>query len=300
MGSSVHGRVVPALSTEAGQRSRYVSMASARHSTFDLFASDPKNTLSLRPTPKSRLSRLPGPLPDPTLSSIASSWMRRRPSALAVPRASSAFPILRKSRVLRDTESMVLCSTPRPSSFPPQLPAKPPLPSTPIDDQERYSRQILFPGIGVEGQARLAEAHVCHRWLRSYRCGGGRIAGTRRSRNAHPHRSRFRRALQPSAPGTLRRSRCICRRFPRPKPHAARSHSSTQASRFAPTSPTWFPTTSPASRHQPPHPRRDRQLRDPLSHQRLCRATGQAMDLCGRHWGVCGHHEYSSPACIGF
>ncbi|RZU40084.1 ThiF family adenylyltransferase [Edaphobacter modestus] len=31
----------------------------------------------------------------------------------------------------------------------------------PIDNQERYSRQILFPGIGAAGQARLAEAHVC-------------------------------------------------------------------------------------------------------------------------------------------
>jgi adenylyltransferase/sulfurtransferase len=29
-----------------------------------------------------------------------------------------------------------------------------------IDDQERYSRQILFPGIGQEGQQRLATAHV--------------------------------------------------------------------------------------------------------------------------------------------
>jgi molybdopterin/thiamine biosynthesis adenylyltransferase len=29
-----------------------------------------------------------------------------------------------------------------------------------IDDQERYSRQILFSGIGPEGQARLAQSHV--------------------------------------------------------------------------------------------------------------------------------------------
>ncbi|QNI38044.1 ThiF family adenylyltransferase [Edaphobacter albus] len=29
-----------------------------------------------------------------------------------------------------------------------------------IDDQERYSRQILFPGIGLEGQRKLAQAHV--------------------------------------------------------------------------------------------------------------------------------------------
>ena len=32
--------------------------------------------------------------------------------------------------------------------------------ATTIDDQERYSRQILFPGIGQEGQRRLAHAHV--------------------------------------------------------------------------------------------------------------------------------------------
>lgn len=30
----------------------------------------------------------------------------------------------------------------------------------PIDDRERYSRQILFPGIGEEGQNRLSQAHV--------------------------------------------------------------------------------------------------------------------------------------------
>jgi len=33
-------------------------------------------------------------------------------------------------------------------------------PSAAIDDQERYSRQILFSGIGQEGQHKLADAHV--------------------------------------------------------------------------------------------------------------------------------------------
>jgi adenylyltransferase/sulfurtransferase len=32
--------------------------------------------------------------------------------------------------------------------------------SSAIDDQERYSRQMLFPGIGPQGQRKLAEAHV--------------------------------------------------------------------------------------------------------------------------------------------
>lgn len=32
--------------------------------------------------------------------------------------------------------------------------------SSSIDDQERYSRQVLFPGIGPEGQAQLARSHV--------------------------------------------------------------------------------------------------------------------------------------------
>src|SRR5215469_1111504 len=32
--------------------------------------------------------------------------------------------------------------------------------TTPIDDQERYSRQMLFPGIGVEGQRRLSASHA--------------------------------------------------------------------------------------------------------------------------------------------
>lgn len=33
-------------------------------------------------------------------------------------------------------------------------------PHRPIDDNDRYSRQILFPGIGAIGQQKLAEAHV--------------------------------------------------------------------------------------------------------------------------------------------
>jgi molybdopterin/thiamine biosynthesis adenylyltransferase len=34
------------------------------------------------------------------------------------------------------------------------------MPQPPIDDRERYSRQVLFPGIGPAGQQRLAHAHV--------------------------------------------------------------------------------------------------------------------------------------------
>ena len=41
---------------------------------------------------------------------------------------------------------------------PPQ--SAPPSKTPSIEDQERYSRQILFPGIGPEGQNRLAKAHV--------------------------------------------------------------------------------------------------------------------------------------------
>lgn len=40
------------------------------------------------------------------------------------------------------------------------VPALPPRAPSAIDDQERYSRQILFPGIGSEGQRQLAQAHV--------------------------------------------------------------------------------------------------------------------------------------------
>ena len=35
-----------------------------------------------------------------------------------------------------------------------------PLPSVPIEDKDRYSRQVLFPGIGADGQQCLASAHV--------------------------------------------------------------------------------------------------------------------------------------------
>ena len=36
----------------------------------------------------------------------------------------------------------------------------PPIAATPITDQDRYSRQVLFPGIGPAGQALLASSHV--------------------------------------------------------------------------------------------------------------------------------------------
>ncbi len=36
----------------------------------------------------------------------------------------------------------------------------PPEPSPALDEDDRYSRQILFPGIGVDGQRLLAQAHV--------------------------------------------------------------------------------------------------------------------------------------------
>src|SRR5581483_7581533 len=34
------------------------------------------------------------------------------------------------------------------------------MPSIPVTTEERYSRQVLFPGIGPEGQRRLGEAKV--------------------------------------------------------------------------------------------------------------------------------------------
>jgi molybdopterin-synthase adenylyltransferase len=42
----------------------------------------------------------------------------------------------------------------------PASPAKAVAKADPIPDKERYSRQVLFPGIGVLGQQRLAAAHV--------------------------------------------------------------------------------------------------------------------------------------------
>ena len=43
---------------------------------------------------------------------------------------------------------------------PDSSPASPPSPDSGIDPQDRYSRQVLFPGIGARGQDLLARAHV--------------------------------------------------------------------------------------------------------------------------------------------
>ena len=50
--------------------------------------------------------------------------------------------------------------------------------------EERYSRQILFRGIGAEGQRRLAAGASCDCGMRSDRVGAGVIAGARRRGNA--------------------------------------------------------------------------------------------------------------------
>src|SRR5437868_111529 len=56
------------------------------------------------------------------------------------------FPILRRTMPLDEFAEAVI-SAPEP-------------PATPITDAERYSRQVLFVGIGATGQQRLATAHV--------------------------------------------------------------------------------------------------------------------------------------------
>jgi len=38
-----------------------------------------------------------------------------------------------------------------------------------IDSNERYSRQVLFPGIGAAGTGAAARFSRRHRWLRGYR-----------------------------------------------------------------------------------------------------------------------------------
>ena len=55
-----------------------------------------------------------------------------------------------------------MANHPTPSLEEPQTgtPSNPPAASSPITDQDRYSRQVLFPGIGPAGQQLLASAHV--------------------------------------------------------------------------------------------------------------------------------------------
>ncbi len=64
-----------------------------------------------------------------------------------------AFPILRKAASPMRTK-------PPPMSQSLQQPSTGPINATSIGSDDRYSRQVLFPGIGAAGQQRLASAHV--------------------------------------------------------------------------------------------------------------------------------------------
>ena len=136
-----------------------------------------------------------------------------------------------------------------------------PTPRDAINDRERYSRQVLFAPIGEHGQQRLATRPCGHRWRGGHRSRDGQPPGARRCRPPHTHRPRLRRALQPPAPGALRRGRRPRvssqgrGRAPPPRPrqlrrprHARRSptsrHATPRRSSAMPTSSSTARTTS--------------------------------------------------------
>ena len=109
---------------------------------------------------------------------------------------------------------------------------------------DRYSRQVLFAGIGAEGQQKAGRLPRRHRRLRRHRGRGRQSARPRRRRHPHPDRSRFRRREQPPAPGALRRSR----RARGPAQGRSRPAQDLSLQQLGPgpmpASPTWFPAIS--------------------------------------------------------
>ena len=116
-----------------------------------------------------------------------------------------------------------------------------------MDFAERYSRQILFPPIGAEGQTTLAAARIAIVGCGATGSALASSAGPRRRRLSAHHRSRLRRAQQPAAPGALRRVRCRRVACPRPSPPRARSGPSTPKFAVEPHSADLNPSTSAKS-----------------------------------------------------
>ncbi len=132
--------------------------------------------------------------------------------------------------------------------------------------------------------------------LRRHRSRFGLAAGARRRRHPHPDRPRLRRALQSAAPGAVRRGR---RAQSLPKAEAARrkialfnSSVTVHAQDRRPDSGE-YRRAAGSGRHRA---RRHRQLRNPLSAQRLRGAAGQAVDLRRRHRRLRRDHEHPARA----
>ena len=77
----------------------------------------------------------------------------------------------------------------------------------PISSLDRYSRQVLFGGIGAEGQQRLANSRVVLVGCGATGSATAWTAGARRRGLSPADRPRLRRAQQPAAADIVRRSR---------------------------------------------------------------------------------------------
>ena len=77
------------------------------------------------------------------------------------------------------------------------------LPELTSDEVRRYSRHLIMPEVGVEGQRKLKAAQRALRRRGRPRIAGGALPGGGRRRHARPGRLRHRRLQQPAAPGAL-------------------------------------------------------------------------------------------------
>ena len=70
---------------------------------------------------------------------------------------------------------------------------------------DRYSRSILFPGIGEEGQRRIARFSIAFVGVGAVGAAAAEVAVRAGIRPAHAHRPRRRRGIEPRPPVPLRR-----------------------------------------------------------------------------------------------
>ena len=147
------------------------------------------------------------------------------------------------------------------------------------DEMQRYSRHLIMPEVGVEGQRKLKAARVLLRRRRRTRLARRAVSRRGRRRHARPRRLRRRRRQQPAAadPARHRRRRPLEARV---GARSARRRSTRDVDDRRRTRRARRPTNAlDIFTRLRRHRRRHRQLPDAVSRQRRVRAARQAERL---------------------